>query len=64
MINFELATDAATITLILEQFGYEIPQETKVRVMNFLDKVADEMSQMEGTSAEPLLNYILTKYEC
>lgn len=62
MINFELATDAATITLILEQFGYEIPQETKVRVMNFLDKVADEMSQMEGTSAEPILNHILTKY--
>lgn len=62
MINFELATDAATITLILEQFEYEIPQETKVRVINFLGKVTEEMSQMENTSAEPLLNYILTKY--
>lgn len=58
MINFELAT----ITLILEQFEYEIPQETKVRVINFLGKVTEEMSQMENTSAEPLLNYILTKY--
>lgn len=62
MINFELATDVASVTLILEEFGYEIPQETKVRVMNFLDKVTDEISQMEDTSAETILNHILTKY--
>lgn len=62
MPNFDLATDVATVTLILDEFEYQIPQETKVRVINFLDKVTDEMSQMEDTSAETLLNHILTKY--
>lgn len=62
MINFELATDVASVTLILEEFEDQIPLETKVRISNFLTKVTDEISQMEDTSAETILNHILTKY--
>lgn len=62
MINFELATDLTALTLILESFADEIPDEAKVRIYNFLLKVSDELSGIEDTSAETILNHILTKY--